>query len=232
MYEQDPNASPINPLPPVVSFLALLLAAIEILFTLGERGFVGGPGAIGWRLAAVQDWGVIDSVFDWMLETGQFPPAELARLLTYPLIHGDFTHAVFVIVFILALGKMVGEVFHPAALLAVFLGASICGALAYVILLDERAALIGGFPGVYGLIGAFSFILWMNLSATGQRRYRAFTLIGILLAVQLLFGLIFGGPKDWVADLAGFATGFALSFVVSPGGVARIRGWVARARQR
>ena len=38
-----------------------------------------------------------------------------------------------------------------------------------------------------------------------------------------MFGLLFGGGWDWVADLAGFATGFLLSFVVSPGGWARVR---------
>ncbi|MEY4697689.1 MAG: hypothetical protein RIT14_2117, partial [Pseudomonadota bacterium] len=39
----------------------------------------------------------------------------------------------------------------------------------------------------------------------------------------------FGGGYEWVADLAGFATGFALSFVVSPGGWRRV---VAKLRQR
>ena len=37
------------------------------------------------------------------------------------------------------------------------------------------------------------------------------------------FGLLFGGGWEWVADLTGFATGFLLSFVVSPGGWARVR---------
>ncbi|PWE31149.1 rhomboid family intramembrane serine protease [Maritimibacter sp. 55A14] len=232
MFQPDHNASPLNPLPWAVSFLALLVTGIELLFGAGERGFIGGPEAVGWRLTAIRDWGVIDPVFDWMVQTGQFPPSELARLLTYPLIHAGFTHALFVVVFILALGKMVGEIFSPAALLSVFFGSAVFGALAYVLLLDERTPLVGGYPGVYGLIGAFSYILWMNLSATGHNRYRAFTLIAVLLGIQLVFGLIFGGGNDWVADFAGFVMGFFMSFVVSPGGVQRMRDWVARARQR
>ena len=43
------------------------------------------------------------------------------------------------------------------------------------------------------------------------------------MGIQLLFGLLFGGGWDWVAELAGFFTGFFLSFVVSPGGWARVR---------
>ena len=53
--------------------------------------------------------------------------------------------------------------------------------------------------------------------------------LGDALGVVLLFGLLFGGGYEWVADFAGFATGFALSFVVSPGGW---RHMVERIRQR
>jgi membrane associated rhomboid family serine protease len=38
----------------------------------------------------------------------------------------------------------------------------------------------------------------------------------------LVFGVLFGGSWDWVADVAGFAAGFLLSFLVSPGGFARL----------
>lgn len=54
-------------------------------------------------------------------------------------------------------------------------------------------------------------------------------MIGALLFFQLVFGVLFGGTWDWVADIAGFATGFLLSFVVSPGGWARV---VEMIRQR
>ena len=84
------------------------------------------------------------------------------------------------------------------------------------------ARLVGGFPPVYGLIGAFTFILWTNLGQRGGDPWRAFSLIGGLLFVQLLFGVIFGGSTEWVADLAGFGAGFLLSFAVSPGGWARV----------
>ncbi|MCB2150782.1 MAG: rhomboid family intramembrane serine protease, partial [Rhodobacteraceae bacterium] len=65
--------------------------------------------------------------------------------------------------------------------------------------------------------------------AENANRYRAFTLIGFLLGIQLLFGVLFGGTPDWIADLAGFAFGFGASFVVGPGGPAHL---LARIRQR
>jgi membrane associated rhomboid family serine protease len=225
----DPNASPLNPLPWVVWVLVLPIVAVEALLSLGTRGLIGGPGAVGWRLAAIQDYAFSGTVFDWMLQTGRFPPQHVMRFVTYPFVHGNVTHAIFVVVFILALGKMVGEVFRPWAVLLVFFGSAITGALAYGLLLDDPRPLIGGYPAVYGLIGAFTFLMWVRLTGTGATQYRAFTLIGLLLGIQLVFGLLFGGSNDWVADVAGFVTGFALSFVVSPGGWGRVR---ARLRHR
>jgi membrane associated rhomboid family serine protease len=224
-----PNASPLNPLPWVVWVLVLPVVAVEALLSLGTRGLIGGPGALGWRLAAIQDYAFSGTVFDWMLQTGRFPPQHVMRFVTYPFVHGNVTHTVFVVVFILALGKMVGEIFRPWAVLLVFFGSAIAGALAYGLLLDDPRPLIGGYPAVYGLIGAFTFLMWVRLAGTGATQYRAFTLIGLLLGIQLVFSLLFGGGNDWVADVAGFVTGFALSFVVSPGGWGRV---VARVRHR
>ena len=84
------------------------------------------------------------------------------------------------------------------------------------------APLIGAYPAVYGLIGAFTFMIFTNLSKVGANKYRAFSLIGALLFVQFVFGVVFGGGWEWVADVAGFAAGFLLSFVVSPGGFRRV----------
>jgi membrane associated rhomboid family serine protease len=164
-----------------------------------------------------------------MITLGDYPPQHLIRLVSYPFVHGNMTHALFVVVILLALGKMVGEVFRWWAVLAIFFAAAVAGAFAFMAVPGNMAPLIGGYPAVYGLIGGFTFLLWVNLAAVGANRYRAFTLIGFLLAFQWVFGLLFGGGYEWVADLAGFATGFALSFVVSPGGWRRV---VAKLRQR
>ena len=40
--------------------------------------------------------------------------------------------------------------------------------------------------------------------------------------------LLFGGGKDWVADITGFGAGFGLAFLVSPGGWAAVKRRVRR----
>lgn len=222
--DQDPNASPLNPLPPIVWLLALPLIAMELVLSLAEAGLVGGAQGIGWRLQAVERFGLFPELLRYQWETGGYPREDLLRLISYPLVHANFTHALFAVVFVLALGKMVGEIFRWWAVVVVVLGSAIAGGIVYGFAVPGlRTQLIGAYPPVYGLIGAFTFLLWVRLAGTSTPRYRAFSLIGGLLFFQLVFGLIFGAGWDWVADITGFATGFLLSFVVSPGGWARVR---------
>jgi len=216
------SLSPFNALPPVVVALAVVIAGLELLFQAATAGFLGGQAGVGWRLDAIRDYGIFDEVARYMWANNIWPAAEVLRLVTYPLIHTGFAHAAFVVVFILAIGKMVAEVFSPLAFVVLFLGSAIAGALGFVVLMNSPYPLVGGYPGVYGLIGAFTFILWLRESLRGGNRARAFGLIGMLLAIQLLFGVIQGQFGTVVADLSGFAAGFILSFVLAPGGWQRL----------
>lgn len=225
--EPDHDAPPFNPLPWSVTLLAVVIFGIELLFTAADNGLIGGPEATGWRIAALERYGFLEPLFGWMIDNHVLRWDYLSRVLTYPFVHGTFTHALFVVVFVLALGKLVGEVLANWAVLVVFFGASILGALAYWLAWDTAIVLFGGYPGAYGLVGAFTFILWAGLAgnATG---IQAFTLIAFLAGLQLAFALIGGGSKDWVADFAGFAAGFGLAFLVSPGGWAAVKRRVRR----
>ncbi len=182
------DQSPINPLPAVVVVLALLIFGIELVMQAGARGFVGGAEGVGWRLAAMREYGFSAPVLDWMIETGRWPLEHLKRFVTYPFIHVNFTHALMVLVFLLALGKMVGEVFGSIAVLVVFFLSAAIGAAAYGIILNNPIVVVGGYPAVYGLIGSYTFMLWVSLAGTGNTQLRAFTLIGFLMGLQLVFG--------------------------------------------
>jgi membrane associated rhomboid family serine protease len=215
--DQDHNAPPVNPLPVSVVLLALAIFGIEAAMTAADSGLIGGAGATGWRLAAIERFGFYQPLMDWMIETGTLRWDYVMRFVTYPFIHGTFTHALFVLVFLLAMGKLVGEVLADWAVLVIFFGASVLGALAYGLAWDTRVMLYGGYPGAYGLVGAFTFILWAGLA--GQARgLQAFTLIAFLMGIQLVFGLLFGGGFGWVGELTGFIAGFVIAFLISPGG--------------
>lgn len=216
------EASPVNPLPPVVIVLFLAMALPEIVFSLGARGLVGGPEAIGWRFAAVQTYAFSGDIFDWMVTNGRWPGEHLLRLLTYSFVHPSFSATLFAAVLLLALGKLVGEVLGQVAVLILFFGGAIFGALIYGLLLNDPNWLVGGFPAVYGLIGGYSFVMWQSLGARGEQQLRAFNLIAMLMGLQLVWGVFFDVGNGWVADLAGFVFGLIASAALVPGGIARV----------
>jgi membrane associated rhomboid family serine protease len=208
---QDPNLEPpVNPLPPMVVLFFLAIAGIEGGLTLGEANMIGGPGAIGWRLGLVRDFGFSGEIFDWMF------------------VHLGFTHALFAMVLLLALGKMVAETMGQFVFTAIFVVSGLGGAVIYGLLLDDRVWMAGAYPSVYGLIGGYSFVLWRQLAGTGAQQYRPFRLIAFLMGIQLVWGVFFEVGTQWVAELAGFFVGFGLCFLLAPGEWAKIRDQIRR----
>ncbi len=220
---------PVNPLPPVVVALALLIMGIEAVFSLGSHGIIGGPEAVGWRNVMIQTYGFNTDIFHWMMENQRFPVEHMQRFLTYSFVHGSFTHALLATVMLLALGKFVAETLRGVKTLILFLGSAAFGALVFGLVSgpQQQPWLIGAYPGIYGLIGCFTCVLWLRLGQMGAQRGAAFQLLAVLMGFQLLFGLLFGGGLDWVADLAASLMGFVLSFLLIPGGwqsfLARLR---------
>ena len=202
------EAPPVNPLPPVVVVLFLAMAIPEALFSLGAAGLLGGPEAVGWRLDYVQRYAFSGDIFDWMVLNGRWPSEHLLRFVTYSFVHSGFTAALFAIVLTLALGKMVGETLGQLAVVVLFFGGAVFGALIYGLLLNDPAWIVGGFPAVYGLIGGYSFVMWLKLSLAGEQQMRAFSLIAMLMGLQLIWGVFFGPSTEWVADLAGDVVDF------------------------
>jgi len=220
--QQPQNTAPFNPLPPVVVALSVVLIGIELTLSLADRGILGGARGVGWRAAAVQDYGFYGVIIQDYLDRGIISSNRVMRFFSYPFVHLSFTQALFGIVFILALGNMVGRVFRPLAVLVVFFAGSLFGAVAFGLFVDSTFPLVGAFPGAYGLIGAFTYLLWLQLGAMGAQQLRAFSLIGFLMGFQLVFGLLFGSDPTWVADIAGFVTGLILSPLVRPGGISEL----------
>ncbi len=99
------NEPPLNPLPPVVIALFLVIVGIEVVFNLGARGLMGGPQAVGWRLGTLERFAFSAEIFAWMRETGRWPIEHVLRFVSYPFVHASFTHALFAGVVALGRGQ-------------------------------------------------------------------------------------------------------------------------------
>lgn len=210
--------SPFNTLPPLVVALAMLIVGVEVVFQLANSGIIGGPRGVGWRIAAVEQYGFSSVVLDRVLVNNDYSFDMLKRFVTYPFVNGQLTQVAFCAALTLALGKFTAEYYGAIKVGILYVATSIVGAIVFGLLVDTRFPLIGGFTPVYGLIGAYTYALWLRLGNAGESQLMAFRLIGFLLLIQLIFGLIFGGSSQWIAELAGFASGFALSILLAPGG--------------
>ena len=211
------SESPFNSIPPVIVIIVLAIAGIEAVLTLAEMGIAGGGDAIGWRIAALDKYAYSPAVLDWIVARGDMSFGMLRRFMTYAFIHGSFVHALFAIVILLALGKFVGDAWNPVSLILVLLASTIFAAFAHGLLDTRNTPLYGAYPTIYGLIGAYTYVMWLRFKREGKNKWWAFRLIGVLLAVQLFFGVTLGGAPHWMADVSGFVIGLGLSPILGPG---------------
>ena len=218
MDDHEPFETPVNPIPPVIVLLVLAVVLVEAAFSLASAGIVGGARGIGWRNTGIADYAFSPTVLSIMYEQGNYAPEITRRFVTYPFIHSSFTQALFGGALLLALGKFVGDIFRAIPVLIIFFGSTIAGAAAFGLTAPAGSPLISVFTPVYGLIGAYTYIIWLHLGQTGANQLQAFRMIGFLLCIQLVFGAIFGAGQMWIAEIAGFVAGFALSVIVAPGG--------------
>lgn len=223
------NQSPFNALPPVIVIICLIMAGLELAFFAGSQGLLGGAQGITWRTNTASQYGFSPVVLDYMMIRGDFGFDVIRRFVTYPFVHWSFQDALFGTAMTLALGKFVGDAFGNIATLILWIVTAVAGALAFGLILSGPVPLVGAFPPAYGLIGAYTYLIWLRLGQAGEKQLAAFRLIGFLMALQLVFGLLFGPSPTWIAEIAGFVVGFGIAPLLAPGGFQAL---LVRLRQR
>ena len=166
-------ASPLNPVPWFIWVLALPVAGVELYLSGTEVGLIAAPEGARQAMFARLAW--FPDLLPQMLDSAQYPPQLWGRIFTYGLIHGSFVQTLFALVILLALGKFVGEIFRWWAVWAVMALASVAGAVAITYAPIGAQALFGAYPPIYGLIGAFTYVLWQEARVTGKSRVAAFS---------------------------------------------------------
>ncbi|MEM6308113.1 MAG: rhomboid family intramembrane serine protease [Pseudomonadota bacterium] len=201
-----PNTPAVNALPLSVILLILPIIGVEAYIAGAEARLWGNFDA---RINLITAIGVLPDPVQYTITSGRFDIGWLQTLLLYPFVHGVFLQTVFASMFLLALGKFVGEAMGDITVLAIFFISSLLGALAYVGLLSDNYPLFGAYPAAYGMIGGYTYILYAIAGDTRDQQIRAFQLIAVIMAINLGFALISGGPAIWVAELTGAVAGFA-----------------------
>jgi len=231
MY-QDHNAAPVNPLPPVLILLCVALGAVEPFLYLQKMGFFGGIAGLDGRSALLQDFALPAGLLSWMAENGQFDGEYVKRFVTHLFVDVSFMSTAFVLVFTLAMGNFVARALGAGRFALLFFVPAFGGAIVYSLLsalLGFGGVLFGGMAGAFGLIGAFTWLMWMGIVRHPMGATSPFALIGFLVGFRVVMAPVFGWHWSTVAEWAAFLIGFGLTAVLVPGGWAHL---VARLRKR
>ena len=193
--------------PPPISILGLvaIIAGLELIFSAGSAGLLGGPEAERWRYIAIFDYGFMNRTgLDPVLGRGLISGNGIS-LFAYPLVHYSFTETLFSVVLLLSVGKLVGEFQTDAFLIAVFFWGSAAGGICYGLLPSADIPLAGSMPGLFGMLGAFTCV-----TITRPKGPIFQLTVGIpiaLFGIQLFSSLVFGMPPVWMAVAGAYFAG-------------------------
>lgn len=225
------SRSVLNPISPLLLIIAAAALLVELVLQAGENNLIGGPEAHNWRALWLQAYGFFDPIFEQLRATGPRllidNPELVLTFIAYPFLAYGLPQALIGAVVFLALGRAVSLRFSLWAALVLFGAGILAGALAYGFVSASNLRLVGMFSPSCALIGAYCWTEYRFRQVQGEPIWPAFRILfflGILNIVQYLF---FQPTDFWVAELAAFITGFALSYLVAPGAARRI---VARLR--
>lgn len=229
--ENKPQA--FNHVSPIVLVLVAALLLVEVVLQAGERGLIGGPSALGWRLELVRNFGFHKAVFDHVLSGGNIEGKVVWPFLSYIFVHRSFAHMLIATALILGMGKLISDRFSGLAVVVLFGACGLAGALAFGLFSAPGGfPLTGAYPVFYGFIGTFTWIRISDLRQQGKNILPAFNAVGMFVVFRSAFALMYGLSNSWMADLAGLITGFLLAFLLAPNGKDRIKGWIEVARRR
>ncbi len=169
-------------------------------------------------------------------------PADVWTFVTYALIHGDLTHLVFNVVWLLAFGSPVARRFGPLRFLAFMATTAAAGAAVHLAThFGELLPMIGASAAISGAMAAairFAFqrggplALWRNRDeayfvpaaplASSLRDARVLAFLAVWFGVNLLFGLGSIGMAGveqaiaWQAHIGGFVAGLVTFSAFDP----------------
>ena len=222
-----------HPVSPVVVVLVAAMVIVELVFQAGEHGLIGGPLAEGWRVEVARHFGFHKAVFDHILMGGDLEPKVIWPFLSYLFVHQGFLHMLIASALILAMGKMIAEMFSGLAVIVLFILCGLTSAVVFGFFSKEGGfPLVGAYPVFYGFIGTFTWIRIFELRSLGKNILPAFQAVGMFAIFRGTFAVFTGVPNGWTADLTGLLTGFLLAYILAPDGKDRIRRWVQKFRER
>lgn len=210
-------AAPHTPVPKSLWLLAGGIAAIEIVLSLADAGYLGD----GWLRPRAYCFGAFwpdfgpDTAFSRLCTAGGLPlfaGQRVAMFLSHAFLHGSLLHMVMNMTILLALGRFVGDRYGPRAILPVFLIGALAGGATFGLLSRSSLPMVGASGAVFAFLGVWIAWDWRRHRAAGVSPGPVVRRVAVLvgLNVAMLVGL--KGMLAWEAHLGGFLAGLAIGW--------------------
>ena len=166
--------------------------------------FTGGTdGRAGYQ--NLVDWG---AKFGPYIDDGQY-----WRLVLPMFLHVGFFHLLTNLFGLVIFGSMVERIFGFRNFVAIYFAAGIVGNVASFVAGPNLS--VGASGAVFGIFGAFGMYLLLNRRLLGQVGRQQLTSIGVIVAINIVFGLSISGV-DNAAHIGGLIAGALVAFFIAP----------------
>jgi len=185
----------------------------EVCLQLADAGLIGSAN---WRHRAYQYGGFWSGLLRNWRANYAFQPE--AMFLSYAWLHAGFGHLLGNMATLIWVGRALLGTLSPRRFIALYLASAVGGALAFGMMTEGRAPMVGASGALFGLAGAWVALDWRACArprargGLGRRRgtLRTAGFVAGLVALNLAVWWVQGGILAWQAHLGGGLTGAAL----------------------
>ena len=221
-------SEPYKPLPLNLVLLVGIIAAIEILLSAADMGFIADPSLRARFLRTGAFW--VELLHGG---TPVFAAQPYTMFLSHALLHGSFAHMGMNMVMLLALGRFVSDRYGPAVIPPLFLVGAVAGGAAYGLLASGGAPMVGASGADFAFIGVWTVWDYRRHRAAGVPPNPVYARVAVLAGLNVAMYYWLGGMLAWQAHLGGFLAGCAYGAVLearAAAGARRARAEARRAR--
>lgn len=193
--------------PQSILVLAIFMAIVEFTLIASDLGLIQ-PGL---RLAVYSAFAFHDRLFDAMLAGDWFSLQAPLSMVTYTFLHAGLIHLAFNGAALLGLGAFLSRRIPAWRVILALIVTSAAGAVAFGLIAETAAPLVGASGGLFGLLGVFKRWEFETLRRTPGLSWAPFwrSLFGLVL-LNVILAVGTGGALAWEAHLGGFVAGWAI----------------------
>jgi membrane associated rhomboid family serine protease len=212
--DRIPRSVPALPAWRQPAVMALILAALlpEAVLLLADLGLVGSAR---WRPLAWQYGGFWAGLLHGWRPNYAVQPATM--FLTHAVLHAGPGHMAGNALALAGIAPVVADRFGARGLIAICLAAALGGGLAFGLMSQSPAPMVGASGAIFGLAGAWTWAFGADRARAGRSLLPVAGIAAGLALLNYAMWVALGGLLAWETHLGGFVAGAAAAGLIGAG---------------